>query len=63
VAFDHAIRAGHGQPGGTAQLRGQAYPHASLVPFDQVDLSTPEDHGQRSLLDGVAGECQGVCGG
>jgi hypothetical protein len=36
--------------------------HASLVPLDQVDLSTPEDHGQLSLLDGFGMECEGMCG-
>jgi hypothetical protein len=35
--------------------------HASLVPLDQVDLSTSEDHGL-SLLDGFWAECHGVCG-
>jgi hypothetical protein len=32
--------------------------HRSLVPLDEVDLSTPEDRGQISLLD----ECEGLCG-
>jgi hypothetical protein len=27
-----------------------------------VDLSTPEDHGQLSLLGGFRAECQGMCG-
>ncbi len=63
MAFDRASRAGHAQPGGTAQRRGQASLHAVLVPLDQADLlSTPEDRGQRPLLDGFAGEGQGVCG-
>jgi hypothetical protein len=44
-----------------AQLRGQAYLHASLVPLDAVDLPTPKDPGQLSLL-GFRVECQGVCG-
>jgi hypothetical protein len=60
VAFDHAIRRGH--QGGSADLLGTAYLHASLVPLDQADLSTPEDHGQLSLLDGFRMECEGVCG-
>jgi hypothetical protein len=45
------------------QPRGQAYLHASLVPLDAVDLSTPEDHGRLSLLGGSRAECQGVCSG
>jgi hypothetical protein len=60
VAFDHQIR--HGHQGGKAELLGTAYLDASLVPLDEVDLSTPEDHRQLLLLDGVAGECEGRCG-
>ena len=60
VAFDRAIRRGH--QGGNGKLLGQAFLHGSLVPLDEVDLSTPEDRGQLSLLEGFAGECQGVCG-
>jgi hypothetical protein len=44
-----------------AQLRGQPDLHVSLVPLDAVDLPTPEDHGQLSLLGGFRAECQGVC--
>jgi hypothetical protein len=32
--------------------------HRSLVPLDEVDLSTPEDHGQLNFLS----ECEGMCG-
>jgi hypothetical protein len=60
IAFDRAIRYGH--QGGNGALLGQAFLHASLLPLDEVDLSTPEDHGQLSLLDGFGMECQGVCG-
>jgi len=59
VAFDRAIRAGHIQQGGKAQLLGQAFLHPSLVPLDQADLSTPEDHGQLNLF---VNECEGLCG-
>jgi hypothetical protein len=58
IAFDRAIR----HQGGKGELLGQAFIHASLVPLDQVDLSTPEDHGQLSLLDGFGMECEGMCG-
>lgn len=51
VEFDRAIRVSGG-------MRGETYLHRQCVPLDQVDLSTPSDHGQMSLLD----ECSGVCG-
>ena len=35
------------------------YMHRSLVPLDQVDLSTAEDHGQ---IDAFKNDCDGVCG-
>lgn len=45
-------------------LRGRAngpdlYLHRSAAPLDEVDLSTPEDHGQASLF---GSECEGLCG-
>lgn len=39
--------------------RGE-YLHSSMVPLDQVDLSTPEDRGQLALS--FADECEGMCG-
>jgi hypothetical protein len=60
IAFDRAIR--HGHQGGKGELLGQAFLHASLVPLDEADLSTPQDHGQLSLLDGFGMECEGMCG-
>jgi len=33
--------------------------HRSLVPLDQVDLSTAEDRGQLNLF---LNECEGMCG-
>ncbi len=60
VAFDREIRAGHRGAINKAELQGQAFLHASLVPLDQADLSTPEDHGQLNLFES---DCQsGVCG-
>lgn len=38
---------------------GAAYVHAQRVPLAEVDLSTPQDHGQ---LDLFGDECEGVCG-
>jgi hypothetical protein len=52
VEVDRAIRK---QPG----FRGEQYMHRSLVPLDQVDLSTAEDHGQLNLFNN---ECEGMCG-
>jgi hypothetical protein len=40
-----------------AQLR-----RAAARPLDHADMSTPEERGQLSLLEGFNGECQGVCG-
>lgn len=52
VAFDKSIR----KCGG---MRGDVFLHADRVPLDEVDLSTPEDHGQMSFF---SDECAGVCG-
>jgi len=52
IEMDRAIR---DQPG----FRGKQFMHPSLKPLDQVDLSTPEDHGQLNLF---INECEGVCG-
>lgn len=51
VAFDAAIRKAGG-------MRADTFLHRDCVPLDEVDLSTPEDHGQLSMLD----ECEGLCG-
>lgn len=52
VEIDRAIRHQSGS-------RGQQYMHRSLVPLDQVDLSTATDHGQLNLFNN---ECEGLCG-
>ena len=39
--------------------KGQQYMHRSLKPLAEVDLSTPEDHGQLNLFNN---ECEGMCG-
>jgi hypothetical protein len=53
VAFDRAIRR-------LPMVQGECYLHRSCVPLDEVDLRTPEDRGQLSLLPvGDAGDdCQ-----
>lgn len=53
IAFDEAIR--RGLPG----LTRPAFVHDSLRPLAEVDLSTPEDHGQVNLFEN---ECEGMCG-
>ena len=52
VSVDKAIR----KKGG---LDGDLFLHADRISLDEVDLTTPEDHGQLSIFDD---ECQGVCG-
>lgn len=52
VELDHYIRKMDG-------MRGDVYLHADMVPLDEVDLTTAEDHGQLSLF---RDECQGICG-
>ena len=41
------------------KFKGIPFLHASLVPLDEVDFSTDEDHGQQLLFDN---ECEGMCG-
>jgi hypothetical protein len=53
VVMDKAIRNGIG--GTTEQL----FLHRSKQPLDEVDLSTPEEHGQGWLF---GNECEGMCG-
>ena len=58
VTFEQELQAAHAGDG-PKKFRGVPYLHRSLIPLSQVDLSTPEDHGQGSLFDS---ECLGVCG-
>lgn len=53
VDFDAAVRTGI--PG----VAGKAYVHRSTVPLSEVDLTTPEDHGQMQMF---GDECEGICG-
>jgi hypothetical protein len=55
VKVDQAIR--HGLT--SKHLTGTLYVHRSRVPLKDVDLSTPEDHGQLNLFEN---ECEGLCG-
>lgn len=56
VCVDAALR----KIGAHSKFVGTPYLHRSLVPLDQVDLSTPVDHGQREF--GFLQECDGMCG-
>jgi hypothetical protein len=59
VAVDRALRDGAKH----FSLKGTLYLHRDLMPLDEVDLSTAEDHGQGALFPNAFGnECQGVCG-
>lgn len=51
--FDDAIR----NRGG---MRGEIFIHSARIPLREVDLSTPEDHGQQNLFRDL--ECAGMCG-
>jgi len=52
IEVDAAIRT-------QAGFRGRQFMHRSLLPLDQVDLSTAEDRGQLNLF---MNECEGMCG-
>ena len=52
IEVDAAIRHGF-------RMKGEQFMHRSMVPLDQVDLSTAADHGQ---LDLFLNECEGMCG-
>ncbi len=54
VEFDHAIR-----DTTAAGMKRPTFLHRQCVPLDEVDLDTPEDHGQRGLW---GNECEGMCG-
>jgi hypothetical protein len=53
-AVDAALRSGK-----HIMLKGEPYLHRSLRSLPEVDLSTPEDHGQLNLFNN---ECEGMCG-
>jgi hypothetical protein len=53
VEVDAAIR----DP--VTHLRATQYLHRDCIPLTEVDLSTPEDHGQLNLF---INECEGMCG-
>jgi hypothetical protein len=62
VAFDRQMRQVNAERRANPEissLRADPYLHRSVTPLSEVDLSTPEDHGQGSLF---GSECGGYCG-
>ena len=59
VEFDDFLRSENEKVGRMqATAKGELYLHRQCVPLDQVDLSTPQDHGQLEMFD----ECDsGYC--
>lgn len=53
VAFDQAIRV-------FPTVEGEVFLHRSGKPLADVDLSTPQDHGQQEFM--FDEECEGMCG-
>jgi len=58
IEVDAAIRSPI-ERDGVPSMRAKQFLHRQLVPLDQVDLSTAEDHGQLNLFNN---ECEGMCG-
>ena len=56
IDFDHALRGG---PRNGFGMKAPVYLHSSMVPLDQVDLSTEQDKGQTDMF---GEECEGMCG-
>lgn len=59
VRVEKDLQAAHARITTAGKMKGTAYLHESLVPLDQVDFSTDEDHGQQMLFQA---ECEGMCG-
>jgi len=59
VDVERKMQAVHESVTTPGKFKGIPFLHGSLVPLDQVDFSTDEDHGQQFLFDN---ECEGMCG-
>lgn len=59
VQFEKDLQRTHTNIVSNGKLVGVPYLHKSLVPLDQVDLSTDTERGQMTLWDN---ECEGMCG-
>ena len=60
VDFDNQIREGYARS--RDKFKGSAYLHRSLIPLQEVDLSTKEERGIMSLFPEWEDECLGMCG-
>ena len=56
--FDRALRDGRVRMGKDG-LNGVSYLHDSLIPLEEVDLSTPRERGQQEMF---GNDCTGFCG-
>jgi hypothetical protein len=59
TSWDEAVRVDRLIREGVRGAKEHLFLHRSLKPLDEVDLSTPEDHGQLNLFNN---ECEGMCG-
>lgn len=59
VEVERLLQAAHASITTPGKMVGTAYLHNSLLPLDQVDFSTEEEHGQTDMFQN---ECQGMCG-
>lgn len=59
VQFERALQAAKAE---SENFRTIPFLHRSLVPLDQVDLSTDEERGQMTLWGSFTEECEGMCG-
>ena len=59
VEVERLLQAAHASITTPGKMLGTAYLHNSLLPLDQVDFSTEEEHGQINMFQN---ECEGMCG-
>ena len=59
VEVERLLQAAHASITTPGKMVGTAYLHNSLLPLDQVDFSTEEEHGQINMFQN---ECEGMCG-
>jgi hypothetical protein len=60
VEFDHEMRRRQSATVNGARITGTLYVHRDCKPIDEIDLSTPRDHGQGDLFED--GCVEGICG-
>lgn len=59
VDVERLLQAAHAAVTTEGKMQGTAFLHSSLLPLDQVDFSTEEEHGQLNMFEN---ECAGMCG-